>query len=228
MNSKIYCIIPARGGSKRIPRKNVLDFHGKPMISYPIDAAKRSGLFESVAVSTDDLEIAETSRKFGAIVPKLRNPMLALDTSTTLEVIQDAIEMLGISGSPNTIVMCLYPTSVLIEQQDLVDGLNIFQENKCSHFLITLAEYSHPIERAYINIGENFVPMNPDLMLTRTQDLPTKWYDAGQFYIATVSEWMRLSGPSLPYIAKIFPSHKVSDIDTFDDLERAKKLFNLR
>ena len=198
------------------------------MISYPIDAAKKSGRFESVVVSTDDLEIAETSRKFGAVIPRLRNPMLALDTSSTLEVVQDAIEMLGLSEMPDAVVMCLYPTSVLLDQYDLIEGLEIFQRGESTQFLITLTEYSHPIERAYIDTGTNFLPMNPEMMLTRTQDLSTKWYDAGQFYISTVGEWMLPSGPKLPYIAKIFPSHKVTDIDTPDDLERAKALFSIR
>jgi len=202
-----------------------MDFHGKPMIAYPINTAKQSGKFESILVSTDDFEIAETSKKLGASVPKLRNSELALDTTSTLEVIQDAIEMLGLSESPDAIVMCLYPTSVLLDQQDLIDGIEIFERNNCGQLLITLTEYSHPIERAYINTGTNFSPLNPEMMLARTQELSTKWYDAGQFYIATVGEWMLSSGPRLPYIAKVFPSHKVTDIDTLDDLERAETIF---
>jgi len=202
-----------------------MDFHGKPMIAYPINAAQQSGKFESIMVSTDDFEIAETSKKLGASVPKLRDSDLAMDTTSTLEVIQDAINMLELSESPDVIVMCLYPTSVLLNQHDLIDGIEIFEKNKSSQFLITLTEYSHPIERAYIKSGTNFSPLNPEMMLVRTQELSTKWYDAGQFYIATVGEWMLPSGPSLPYIAKIFPSSKVTDIDTLDDLERAEVIF---
>jgi pseudaminic acid cytidylyltransferase len=202
-----------------------MEFHGKPMISYPIDAALKSGKFQSVVVSTDDLEIAETSQKLGANIPRLRSSELATDTASTLEVIQDAINMLNLSESPDAIVMCLYPTSILTDHLDLIDGIEIFERNGCSQFLITLTEFSHPIERAYINSGENFSPLNPAMMMVRTQELATKWYDAGQFYIATVSDWMQTSGPSLPYIAKIFPSHKVTDIDTLDDLAKADTLF---
>jgi pseudaminic acid cytidylyltransferase len=225
MNSKIYCIIPARGGSKRIPRKNIMDFNGKPMIAYPIDAAKQSRTFETIMVSTEDLEIAEISRKLGAIVPNLRNPELALDTTSTIAVIQDAIGILGLSDSPDAVVMCLYPTSVLIDPQDLIDGIEIFEKNNRSQFLITLTEYSHPIERAYKRTGTSFSPLNPEMMFVRTQELETKWYDAGQFYISTVDQWMLPSGPSFPYIAKVFPSHKVTDIDTLEDLKRAETIF---
>lgn len=228
MGSNIYCVIPARGGSKRIPRKNILNFQGKPMISYPITAAIKTGKFKAVAVSTDDNEIADISIKYGASVPRLRSSELANDSASTLAVMQDAIKMLGISISSDDAVMCLYPTSILVDDLDLIDGIDIFENNHKTHLLITLMEYSHPIERAYIQDGPYFSPQNPELMPIRTQEFSKKWHDAGQFYIARASQWMLPSGPKFPYIGKFFPSHKTTDIDTPEDLERAEVLFRLR
>ena len=228
MKQEICCVIPARGGSKRIPRKNIKDFCGKPMIAYSISAALGAAIFDSILVSTDDQEIAEISIKLGASVPKLRDLDLSTDFTPTLSVIQDAIKMLNLENSPDSIVMCLYPTSVHVRESDILDGIRMFKEQKGCKPLLTLIEYSHPIARAFLQHDGEYSPINPEIMDSRTQDLPRNWYDAGQFYIAKVSDWISEQGPKAPFIAKIFESHEVSDIDTVEDFERSELLLEIQ
>ncbi len=221
MNS--YCVIPARAGSKRIPRKNLYNLNGKPLIAYSIEAALNSKVFSSVIVSTDSEEIAEVSRKYGALVPELRSPELSNDYVGTHPVIQDTIHKLNIRNLDETVIMCLYATAILINPSQIKLGYAKFLDETNRHPLLTLCRYSHPIERAFEKYGDIYQPVVPDNMLVRTQDFRSKWFDAGQFYLAMANDWLSQDKFTGPFNALIIPSEDVTDIDTFDDLESAKK-----
>jgi|688.fasta_scaffold68584_1 pseudaminic acid cytidylyltransferase len=221
MNS--YCVIPARAGSKRIPRKNLYNINGKPLIAYIIETALNSKVFDSVIVSTDSEEIAEESRKYGALVPELRSPELSNDYVGTHPVIQDTIRKLYTRNLEETVVMCLYATAILINPSQIKLGYEKFLSETNRHPLLTLCRYSHPIERAFEKRGDIYQPVSPENMLVRTQDFGSKWFDAGQFYLAMAGDWLSQDKFTGPFNGLIIPSDDVTDIDTFEDLERAKK-----
>ena len=221
MNS--YCVIPARAGSKRIPRKNLYNINGKPLIAYSIEAALNSKVFDSVIVSTDSEEIAEESRKYGALVPELRSPELSNDYVGTHPVVQDTIKKLNTRNLEETVVMCLYATAILVNPSQIKFGYAKFLSETNRHPLLTLCRYSHPIERAFEKRGDVYQPVSPENMLVRTQDFGSKWFDAGQFYLAMAGDWLSQDKFTGPFNGLIIPSDDVTDIDTFEDLERAKK-----
>lgn len=176
-------IIPARGGSKRIPRKNIKDFLGKPIIAYSIEVALMSGLFEEVMVSTDDAEIAEVAIKFGAKVPFIRSAKNATDTATTIAVINEVlVEYKSRLKRDFKRVCCIYPTAPLIEPHDLIDGYNLLLE-KNYQALFPVVPFSYPIwrglERDETGLTRIIWPENKDV---RTQDLKKVYHDAGQWY----------------------------------------------
>ena len=224
MNS--YCVIPARAGSKRIPRKNLYNINGKPLIAYSIEAALNSKVFDSVIVSTDSEEIAEESRKYGALVPELRSPELSNDYVGTHPVIQDTIKKLNTRNLEETVVMCLYATAILVNPSQIKFGYAKFLSETNRHPLLTLCRYSHPIERAFEKCGDVYQPVTPDNMLIRTQDFGSKWFDAGQFYLAMARDWLSQNKFTGPFNALIIPPEYITDIDTIEDLESAKKKLN--
>lgn len=175
------CIIPARGNSKRIPRKNIRNFNGKPIIAYAIETAKLSGLFDVIMVSTDDSEIAEIALKLGASVPFLRSEKNSSDYATTADVIVEVLnqyELLDISFS-NTCV--IYPCTPLLKIEYLKNGYSMLtQQNFDTVF--SVVKYNPPIQRALIITDGKARMINPEYELTRTQDLETTYYDGGQFY----------------------------------------------
>ncbi|WP_226698681.1 pseudaminic acid cytidylyltransferase [Qipengyuania gaetbuli] len=220
------CVIPARGGSKRIPRKNIREFLGKPMIAWSISAAKEAGCFERVVVSTDDDEIAEIASAVGAEVPFRRDPSLSDDTTTTAPVIADAVSRLGVM--PGEPICCLYATAPFVRADDLVEGLEIL-EGQQARFVVSVTSYAFPIQRALRRFGDGRIEMiEPANMLTRSQDLEEAWHDAGQFYWARASEW---SKPGLGIFAPgahgmTLPRYRVQDIDTEEDWVRAEFLMS--
>lgn len=219
-------IIPARGGSKRIPHKNIKDFCGKPIITYSIEAALKTNCFDRVIVSTDDNEIARISENFGAEVPFFRPENLSDDHTGTIEVIQHTISELNISGDAN--ICCLYATAPFITSDRLLDGLKTLEKNK-ANYVFSATEFSFPIQRAFHFNEENKISMfQPEHFKTRSQDLTKAFHDAGQFYwgkcFAFKSGKAIFSNESQ---AIIFPRTHVQDIDTHDDWDFAELLFKL-
>lgn len=215
------CIIPARGGSKRIPRKNIRAFCGRPMIAWPIQAAIDSGCFDRIIVSTDDDEIAEVAQGCGAEVPFRRSPELADDYTPTVPVIADAITRLDIVDQ--AAVCCLYATSPFVEPNDLRAGLTRLQETEAP-FVLSVTTYAFPIQRALRRDASGRVEMfEPAQMQTRSQDLEEAWHDAGQFYWGHAKSWTSGRGifdavaHGLP-----LPRHRVQDIDTEEDWQWAE------
>lgn len=219
-------IIPARGGSKRIPRKNVKDFCGKPMIAWSIEAAKASGCFDKIIVSTDDHEIARVAKEWGATVPFMRPEELSDDFTGTLPVIRHAVDWLNQYETPVEYACCLYATAPFVSAEDLKQGLQLIKDSGSS-YAFSVTSYAFPIQRA-IRITKNgrVAMFNPKHFQTRSQDLEEAWHDAGQFYWGTAEAWREeraiFGENSVP--VKL-PRHRVQDIDTPEDWNRAEWLF---
>lgn len=219
-------IIPARGGSKRIPRKNIKLFCGKPMIVWSIEAALESKCFDRVVVSTDDAEIAAIAKEHGANVPFLRPAELSDDYTGTLPVIRHAVEWVSEHQTQVDYACCLYATAPFVCPDDLRKGWKIIQQQTCS-YVFSVTSYAFPIQRA-IRITENgrVAMFNPEHFYTRSQDLEEAWHDAGQFYWGTAQAWREeravFSEGSVPLK---LPRYRVQDIDTPEDWERAQWLF---
>jgi pseudaminic acid cytidylyltransferase len=219
-------IIPARGGSKRIPRKNIKEFCGKPMIAWSIEAAKASGSFDNVIVSTDDPEIADVAREWGASVPFMRPAELSDDYAGTLPVIHHAVDWLSANEAPVDYACCLYATAPFVSADDLCRGWGLIQQRGCS-YAFSVTSYAFPIQRA-VRITEvgRVAMFNPEHFNTRSQDLEEAWHDAGQFYWGTALAWQEerpiFGEESVP--VKL-PRHRVQDIDTHEDWARAEWLF---
>ncbi|GCA52246.1 CMP-N,N'-diacetyllegionaminic acid synthase [Sinorhizobium sp. KGO-5] len=219
-------VIPARGGSKRIPRKNVKPFAGRPMIAWSIGAAIESGCFDRLVVSTDDEEIAEISRQWGAEVPFLRPTELADDYATTTDVMRHAINWFTRSDRVPERVCCIYATAPFLRPDKLTEGLGLL-ENRGADFAFSITSYAFPIQRAIRLTPERRVEMlMPEQFSTRSQDLEDVYHDAGQFYWGRGDAW--LSGKpvfSSCATAVILPRYSVQDIDTPDDWLRAELMF---
>jgi len=217
------CIIPARGGSKRIPRKNINEFNGQPMIAYSIYAAVKSKCFDKIIVSTDDQEIANIAVKHGAEVPFMRPEALANDHAGTLPVIKQAIEWFDENDVPPTKVCCLYATAPFIQAEALQKSYQQLQKTK-AEYCFGVTSFPFPIQRAIKITKENKVKMfQPEHFNTRSQDLEEAYHDAGQFYWgkATAFKAMKplFSENASPYI---LPGYLVQDIDTTEDWIRAE------
>lgn len=219
-------IIPARGGSKRIPRKNIKEFCGKPMIAWSIEAAKASGCFDRVLVSTDDQEIADTAQQWGAEVPFMRPPELSDDYTGTIPVIRHAIEWLQKKEGPVDYACCIYATAPFVTTQDVQKGWALISEGTID-YAFSVTSYAFPIQRAIkITQQDRIAMFNPEHFQTRSQDLEEAWHDAGQFYWGQASAWLQekpiFSEQAVP--VKL-PRHRVQDIDTPEDWVRAEWLF---
>ncbi len=226
--SAIYCVIPARGGSKRIPRKNIRDFLGVPIIGRVITTALGSGIFDRVIVTTEDQEIADVAKSFGAEVPFLRPLDLADDITPTIPVIRQSILANKLDCNAHNIVCCLYPTAVLATKKDLISSLEIFQKSNGNKILMALTRYQHPIQRAFsINTFGEFLPVNESAIISRTQDLETNWHDAGQFYFGTTKTWMEGVGFPRPFLGYDFPPSRVQDVDSLEDWQRAEQIYTI-
>ncbi len=220
-------IIPARGGSKRIPRKNIKLFHGKPMIAYSIGVAKQSGCFERIIVSTDDIEIARISRQYGAEVPFIRPKNIADDFATTTDVIINAIKELQLTDAD--VICCLYATAPFIKSTNLIKGLNLLKEGKLD-YVFSATEFSFPIQRAFkLDSGGIVKMLQQEHFNTRSQDLEKSYHDAGQFYWGTCDAFLTRK-PFFSSHAKpvILPMVEVQDIDTPDDWERAELIYKIQ
>lgn len=219
-------IIPARGGSKRIPRKNIKPFAGKPMIGYAIEAARASGLFEHVVVSTDDQEIADIALSFGAEVPFMRPPELSDDHAGTIPVIAHAIEACRRLGWDAQQVCCIYPGVPMIQVDDLRAAHTLLENDGGADYAFTVAGFPAAIQRALRRSPQgNMSPFHPEHVKTRTQDLEPGYYDAGQFYWGTAPAWLSGTSPHQNGRGLIIPEWRAVDIDTPDDWRRAELLF---
>lgn len=218
-------IIPARGGSKRIPRKNIKAFAGKPMIGYAIEAALACEALTRVVVTTDDDEIAAIAEDFGAELPFRRPPELADDITPTVPVIQHAIQACRTRGFKFENVCCIYPGVPFIRTADLDEGLALLIEHGTNGYTFPVTGFPSPIQRA-LKRGEGGAvePFNPEHVSTRTQDLEPAFFDAGQFYWAHADTWISGANIHANGRAIVLPEWRVVDIDTPEDWDRAEAL----
>ena len=218
-------IIPARGGSKRIPRKNIRDFCGKPMIAYSIEAALTSALFSRVIVSTDDAEIAEVSKAHGAEAPFRRPANLSDDHATTSEVILHALRWLEEHQEMPDFLCCIYPTAPFLRQEYLREGFELVRTGKAvAAFSVTT--YAYPIQRSLRINDEGLTEyMWPEYRETRSQDLPEAYHDAGQFYWYAAENFLGQEGILSGGFPVILPRYLVLDIDTPEDWIMAERIF---
>jgi pseudaminic acid cytidylyltransferase len=215
-------IIPARGGSKRIPRKNIKIFAGKPMIAHAITAAKASGLFAHVIVSTDDEEISKIANHWGAETPFVRPKELADDHTPTVPVIAHALTACQEIGWQIDLVCCIYPGVPFIQSDDLVAAMKLLDSSP-TDYCFPVAEFPSSIHRA-LKRSDNgqMVPFYPEYELTRTQDLEPAYHDAGQFYWGSRQSWLDNPKIHSSGVGIVIPNWRVVDIDTPDDWARAE------
>jgi N-acylneuraminate cytidylyltransferase len=218
-------VIPARGGSKRIPRKNIRDFCGRPMLAWSIDAARASTLFDHVLVSTDDREIATVARDWKAEVPFVRPDELSDDHAGTTEVVGHATSWALTNGWPLSAVCCIYATAPFVQPADLRRGLDALESGDWD-FAFSVTEFPSSIFRSFRQLPEGGLEMFfPEQFQTRSQDLPIALHDAGQFYWGRPDAWVGhkpiFGRRSVPVF---IPHWRVQDIDSEDDWRRAELL----
>ncbi|EHD9160295.1 pseudaminic acid cytidylyltransferase [Campylobacter jejuni] len=223
---KNLCIIPARGGSKRIPRKNIIDFLGKPLIAYSIENALNSGIFDEVILSSDDEEIIEVALKYGAKAPFIRDKKLSDDYTSSTAVVQNAIKILQSQNKIYDHVCCLYATAPLLNKDILKQAYEKFIQNQ-SKFLFAATEFEYPIQRAfYLNENNQVYMFDEKHYKSRSQDLIKAYHDAGAFYFGISKAWLEEDFMFKPHSsAFVLPRNLVCDIDTMQDLEFAKILY---
>ncbi|RDV16476.1 pseudaminic acid cytidylyltransferase [Pontibacter diazotrophicus] len=224
---KNIAIIPARGGSKRIPRKNIKDFLGKPIIAYSIEAALHSGLFEEVMVSTDDEEIAAVAKKYGASVPFLRSSATSDDFATTAAVLTEVLKDYAAAGGNFVYGCCLYPTAPLVKIPSIKEAFELMTSQQYNTVLPVL-RYSYPIWRSLKMEGDKVLMNWPEHRLSRSQDLPASFHDAGQFYWFNVKAFMEKQELFTNNTGAIELSElEVQDIDNLSDWKLAELKYNL-
>lgn len=218
-------VIPARGGSKRIPRKNIKPFHGRPMIAYAIDAAKNTGLFEHIIVTTDDAEIAEIANSCGAEIPFMRPAELSDDFTPTVPVIAHATKACIDLGWTVKQVCCIYPGVPLLMAREIHTGYELLQQME-SGYAFPVTAFPSAIQRAFRRTDDGSVePFYPAYASTRTQDLEQAYFDVGQFYWGHTNAWLESLNIHLNGRTFVIPEWKVVDIDTPSDWERAELLY---
>ncbi|MDJ0022482.1 MULTISPECIES: pseudaminic acid cytidylyltransferase [Pantoea] len=221
-------IIPARGGSKRIPRKNIREFAGQPMIAHSIQTALKSNIFDRIIVSTDDDEIAQVALNTGAQVPFKRPAHLSDDFTGTVPVIAHAVAWMTENIAPVTNACCIYATAPFVIPEDLIIGHQLLVDHNAD-YAFSVTEYAFPIQRALKKKADGKLEMFfPEFYNTRSQDLEEGLHDAGQFYWGSAEAWLSqkpiFSSDSIPVM---LPRTRVQDIDTYSDWERAEQLYYL-
>jgi pseudaminic acid cytidylyltransferase len=219
-------VIPARGGSKRIPRKNIRVFCGKPIIAYSIAAAQQTGLFDQVVVSTDDEEIATVAREFGATTPFIRPTEIADDFTGTNAVVKHAVAWFNAQSNDVTHACCLYPTAPLVQANYITEGYEALSRSDAA-FAFSVTSYAFPIQRAVRITPDGRVDaIYPEHRMTRSQDLEHTYHDAGQFYWGTARAFLEEMPAFAPHsIGVILPRHLVQDIDTLEDWDQAELMY---
>lgn len=222
------CIIPARGGSKRIPRKNIRSFHGRPIISYPIQAALESGCFDEVMVSTEDAEIAAIARSCGAMVPFLRSGELATDHAGSDEVIKEVIRRYRELGRHYPHVCGIYPTAALTTSTQLRRGYEMLRADATLTSVLPVLRFSFPIQRALVNRANRFPLLHPENYHARSQDLEAAYHDAGQWYWLDSERFLQ-TGEFMGAHANgiVLSEMEAQDVDNEDDWAVAELKFQL-
>ncbi len=224
---KALALITARGGSKRIPRKNIKDFNGKPIIAYSIEAALGSGVFDEVMVSTDDEEIAEISRTYGAQVPFLRSEKTSNDYATTSDVINEVISEYEKRGKRFDILTCIYPTAPFITADKLKKAVEDLERSDADT-LIPVVRFSYPPQRAMEIHDGKLVFRQPENLRARSQDLTPHFHDAGQFYVTRTESFLKTNNLLMGSIIPLELSElEVQDIDNEVDWKLAELKYNL-
>lgn len=224
---KTIAIITARGGSKRIPRKNIKDFCGKPILAYSIEAAVQSGVFDTVMVSTDDVEIAQTAEKYGAQVPFLRSEETSSDHATTSDVIWEVLSEYEKRGRHFDMACCLYPTAPFVTAEKLKDAVG--RLSACdADTLIPVVAFSYPPQRALIMREGRLAPKYPEYLDSRSQDLEPHYHDVGQFIVFRTEAFRKnrrlMVGNILPLVVS---EMEVQDIDNPADWKIAEMKYRL-
>ena len=225
---KCVAIITARGGSKRIPKKNIKDFCGLPIIAYSIKAAIKCEMFDEVMVSTDSQEIADIARKYGAVVPFMRSKKNSGDYATTEDVIIEVIENYKQLGKDYEYACCIYPTAPFITSDKLVEAMDKMKENNPS-IVIPVVQFSYPPQRCLIIDDSGYARFKyPQYVTIRSQDLEKEYHDAGQFYIYNVEKLIASNGIiEDDFVPIILPDICVQDIDTLQDWEIAEMKYKI-
>lgn len=221
---KNLCIIPARGGSKRIPRKNVKSFLGKPMLAYSIEAAMATNLFDEVMVSTDDDEIAEVARQYGAKVPFMRSSETANDFATTADVLHEVIDKYKELGREFDNFCCVYATAPMVQSKDIISAYNRLQSSDFT-IVYPVVQFSYPIWRCLDLAEDGSMKRHwPEYENSRSQDLPKEYHDTGTFYWHKTKKWLagniKVGGIEVDETT-------VQDIDTESDWKIAEMKYRL-
>lgn len=227
-NMSAIAIITARGGSKRIPRKNIKDFCGKPIIAYSIEAALNSNIFDEVMVSTDDVEIADIARKYGAVVPFMRSEATSNDFATTADVLLEVLGEYKKRGKEYDYHCCIYPTAPFVTSEKLKEAMNLIMSNDAD-CVAPYAQFSVPPQwRAKIDNDGYVTFMEPELLVIRSQDLTSMYYDPGQFYLYNTKRYVLNNGRVTNKMSAIKVSEmEVQDIDNIDDWKMAEIKYNM-
>ena len=213
-------VIPARGGSKRIPKKNIRDFCGKPIIAYSIEAALNSQCFDEVMVSTDSEEIANISREYGASVPFLRSEETSTDFATTADVISEVLSSYAEIGKEVDLFACIYPTAPFVTEKRLRDAMAALNN---ANAVVSVVRYDYPPQRAFVIRNDSIIYQYPEFAKSRSQDLERIYHDCGQFYMCKCDQFQEYLSLIPPGTRPFFiPSEEVQDIDTISDWKIAE------
>lgn len=219
-------VIPARGGSKRIPRKNIRLFNDKPMIAHAIISLQESNLFENIYVSTDDEEIATISQSYGALIPFFRPGYLSGDDTGTTEVIANFLQTLNIE--PLKFVCCAYATNPFLNPNDLVNAFTQLSESRIADYSCAISKYNYPVQRSLECDVNGLIQMvAPENLLRHSQTLPERWHDAGQFYFAKSETWISGKPMLMNTLGIEIDKWRCVDIDDEGDWEKAELLHEL-
>lgn len=229
-DARVIAVIPARGGSKRVPRKNIRSFLGEPLIARTVRLLQSSGVFARIVVSTDDAEIATVAAAVGAEVPFMRDAALADDHASTAPVIRDAIDRLTAMGDVPDIVCAVYPAAVLALPDDLRRAVALMQDTPDLSYVVPVTSFGYPIQRALRRNPDGSLSMfQPEHYEARSQDLEPAYHDAGQYYVGARAAWLS-DRPLFSAHTRtlLIPRWRVQDIDTLEDWARAEQIVQLQ
>lgn len=225
--SRAIAIITARGGSKRIPRKNIKEFCGKPILAYSIEAAIQSGVFDEVMVSTDDEEIAEIAKMYGAKIPFMRSAETSNDHATTADVLREVLEEYKVRGIMFDKMCCLYPTAPFATAEKLRRAMEILDDSR-TQSVIPVVEFDFPPMRGMYIRNEKVEYVYPQYELTRSQDIEKMYHDCGQFCVVRVEDFLQEQKVVMKNTkAIIMRKNEVQDIDTYEDWKLAEIKYQL-
>ena len=227
MDDQTIAIITARGGSKRIPKKNIKDFCGKPILAYSIEAALKSELFQEVMVSTDSEEIAEVARQYGAKVPFMHSEKTSDDYATTADVLMEVLEEYAKRGKTFKYMACIYPTAPFVTAKKLTQGMEMLKADNAK-MVMPVVQFSYPPQRGYVIQEQQLVMKWKENVRKRSQDLEKLYHDSGQFYLYKVDEYMKYRGLVMEGIVPVIVNElEVQDIDDETDWKLAEIKYNL-